>query len=650
MKNKYDMSVLYVEDDDSIREELSYFLSRKIKTLHIAKNGDEGVKLYKEFNPDLVITDINMPRLDGISMSRMIKKYDLNARIIMLTAFNEADYLIEAVNLGIDNYLIKPTNLVKLQENIDKIYKTINLENENKRILNLLEQYKHIVDLSNIVSKTDANGKITYANKKFETISGYSKEELLGHSHNIIRHEDVPKDLFEDLWYTIKDKKSPWFGTLKNRKKDGNIYYVDTVINPIFDSNGEVYEYIGIRHDITDIMSPKKQLIDDMKSMEYPLLILSKIANYKIIKEFYSEELREKFIEEFSKKLLKYFPSHLGIKKVYVLGNGFFGFLKNDKYNEDHINLYLTKVLNEVRKEDFEFEGNKYELDVIFSFAYNGVNLFDDASIGIHKIEKSKKSIIFADNFYKKKQQEAKRKLQTLNLIKEAIKDNRVLSYFQPIICNKTNEIVKYESLIRIINNDEEILSPFHFMDIAKKTGYYHDLTKEVIVNAQQVLDSNTEINISINIAYSDIEDLEIRDLLFNLVSKDENKGRITFELLEDEESSDISEIKSFVDLVKLLSDVKISIDDFGSGYSNYERLSQFQPDFIKIDASLIKNITTNKYNESVVKSIVLFAKENSIKTIAEYVANEDILNKVKSLGIDYSQGYFLGKPEPLEL
>lgn len=643
------MTVLYVEDEESIREELSYFLSKKVDHLHVAKNGEEGLELYRKFNPDLVITDINMPKLDGISMSRMIKKYNSDAKIIMLTAFSDADYLMEAIKLGIDNYLTKPIDLMNLLGIIEKIYKTVSLENENKKILNLLEQYKYSVDLSNIVSKTDLSGKITYVNDKFEAISGYSRDELIGRSHNIVRHEDVPVEVFKDLWYTIKEKKAPWFGTLKNKRKDGNVYYVDTVINPIFDSNGEVCEYIGIRHDITDIMSPRKQLIDDMKNMEYPLLILSKIANYKIIKEFYSEELRDKFTLEFSKKLLKYFPSHLGMKKVYVLGNGLFGFIKNDKYNEEHINLYLTKVLNELRKEDFEFEGNKYELDVIFSFAFNGDNLFDDASIGIHHIEKTKQNIIFADEFYKKKQIEAKRKLQTLNLIKDALKDNNVVSFYQPIVCNITNTIFKYESLIRIINKDDELLSPFHFMDIAKKTGYYHDLTKKVIENAKIVLDSNSEVNISINLAYSDIEDLEIRDLLFNLVSNNENKGRVTFELLEDEESSDISEIKSFIDLVKILGDVKISIDDFGSGYSNYERLSLFQPDFIKIDASLIKNITTNKYNESVVKSIVVFAKENSIKTVAEYVANEEIYNKVKSLGIDYSQGYFLGKPEPLE-
>ena len=95
---------------------------------------------------------------------------------------------------------------------------------------------------------------------------------------------------------------------------------------------------------------------------------------------------------------------------------------------------------------------------------------------------------------------------------------------------------------------------------------------------------------------------------------------------------------------------VQIAIDDFGAGYSNFERLLEFEPDILKIDGSLIKNIITDHYSKNVVETIVNFAKKQNIKTIAEYVENEEIFNFLNELGVDYSQGYFFGKPEDLKL
>jgi len=120
-----------------------------------------------------------------------------------------------------------------------------------KTSLHLLQQYKDTIDRSAIVSKTDKEGNITYVNDYFCEVSGYAKEELIGRSHNIIRHPDMPEGLFENLWHTVKENKQPWSGEIKNRKKDGSFYWVQSFVNPILDENGEVIEFIAIRHNIT---------------------------------------------------------------------------------------------------------------------------------------------------------------------------------------------------------------------------------------------------------------------------------------------------------------------------------------------------------------------------------------------------------------
>ena len=257
---KFNISLLYVEDDLHTREELSSILSYHIDDLHVAENGEEGLKLFQEKKPDLVLTDIKMPLLDGIAMSKKIRELDSNAKIILLTAFNEPDYLVEAIKINIDSYITKPVNIEELLENIEKLTTHIELKKEKENIGNLLEEYKKTVDLSSIVSKTNAKGVITFVNEQFETISGYKKEELIGKSHNIVRHEDTPSEVFKDMWNTIRVLKKPWHGKIKNKKKDGSAYYVKTVINPILDINNNIIEFIAVRSDITELEETKIKL------------------------------------------------------------------------------------------------------------------------------------------------------------------------------------------------------------------------------------------------------------------------------------------------------------------------------------------------------------------------------------------------------
>ncbi|WP_297440728.1 HD domain-containing phosphohydrolase [Sulfurimonas sp.] len=133
------------------------------------------------------------------------------------------------------------------------------IKNNIVRNIQLLQQYKNAVDRSSIVSKTDKKGKITYVNDKFCAISGYMAEELLGKPHNIVRHKDMPKSAFKEMWETILDKK-PWFGIVKNRKKDGEFYTVEVTINPILNEKGEIEEFIAIRNDITEIVKLSQEI------------------------------------------------------------------------------------------------------------------------------------------------------------------------------------------------------------------------------------------------------------------------------------------------------------------------------------------------------------------------------------------------------
>ena len=230
-------------------------------------------------------------------------------------------------------------------------------------------------------------------------------------------------------------------------------------------------------------------------------------------------------------------------------------------------------------------------------------------------------------------------------MIKKAIEGNNIRSYFQPIINAKTGEIEKYESLVRLQREDGKILSPFFFLDVAKNGKYYHQITEAIVGNSLAML-RTTDKEISINLSTLDIEDLELRNKIITLITMNSDIApRLVLELLEDEEVNDFNVIKDFISLIKLFG-VKIAIDDFGAGHSNFERLLSFQPDILKLDGSLIKDIHTNKYSKDIVETIKTFTDKQNIKTVAEFVSSKEVYDVVMNLGIDYLQGYYLGEPQ----
>ncbi len=171
----------------------------------------------------------------------------------------DSDTILQALEQGIDAYITLPHEEEKLLEKIEQIKSKFYLQKAKEYNFYMLHQYKNAIDSSNIVSKTDIKGIITYVNEEFCKISGYDKEELLGKNHNIVRHPDVPKEHFRKFWQTILNKRI-WKGTVKNRAKDGSTFYVNTTVIPITDYKGDITEFVAIRYDVTESVKLQEEL------------------------------------------------------------------------------------------------------------------------------------------------------------------------------------------------------------------------------------------------------------------------------------------------------------------------------------------------------------------------------------------------------
>ena len=532
------MTLLYIEDDPQARDAANSLFSDFFDDVIVGFDGEDGARLFASnyHKIDLVITDITMPRMNGIEMIHAIRQINPDIAIIVLSAHNETSFLTQTIEAGVDGYLIKPLNVTQLIRSIGKVVEKLHLRYENKKNSLLLKQYENITNTSSIISKTDPKGVITFVNEKFCQISGFTKEELIGKPHNVIRHPDMPKTAFRDLWRTIKDEKRTWQGIVKNRAKNGDTYYVKTTVQPILNPEGEVQEYISLRHDITAIMSDKKQLFDFLEANRLSVLILVQIEDYNILEKFYDKASVEKIEDAFGKNMLYLMPNRWGFQRVYHLENGLYAFAidrRNCKASKEEIHAVLEQFLMNVKEYVVKIDSIEYDISAICSFTYGIFKIFEDAKIGIENAIQTKQPIVYADGLSGIEYDNALKNIETIHIIKTAIDNRKIISYFQPIVNNQTQKIEKYESLVRLVTEDGQLLTPLYFLDTAKKGRYYSKITKIVLENSFAALYKISEAAISINLSVHDIERDEITHYIENLLVQHEDEAhRIIFELL----------------------------------------------------------------------------------------------------------------------
>lgn len=502
---------------------------------------------------------------------------------------------------------------------------------------------------------TDRYNNIIKVNNAFLKTFGYEECDVLGKNTKFLFSLKHDRSFYHQMWNTLVREKH-WSSEIWNRRQNGDTFPAWVSISAIMDEHHKIQNYLAIFTDLTALrksqettlrlayydqltaLPNRQKIVADMEERNPTGCVIFDIDDFKEINDFYGIEVGDRILTQVGEWFCKMNFS------PYRISGDEFAILQYEEFSWNDLKNRLMALMSLFEETVFLINDEAVHLRMSVGAAMGQGKLLTRADIALHRAKKEKLSLaLYVEHENVEKMYRSNIKMSAT--IRNALLEGRIICHYQPIINVKNGKVEKYETLVRMIDHDNKIIMPAKFLTIAKKTKLYPQITLEVVRQACNAF-ANREEEFSINLSDSDIRDSHIVDEIIYLITKTKTASRIVFEILESEGIENYDEVVSFISTVKSLGS-KIAIDDFGTGYSNFENILKLNVDYIKIDGSLIRGILENQRHHIVVDTIVTFAHKIGAKTIAEFVSTEEIYNEIIKLGIDYSQGYFTGKPHP---
>jgi diguanylate cyclase (GGDEF)-like protein len=381
----------------------------------------------------------------------------------------------------------------------------------------------------------------------------------------------------------------------------------------------------------------------DVEQFSRPLLFLVNVDDFKHVNDIYGVRVGDFLLRAIAARLSETLTTN-NAARLYRLGGDDFGILIEDIPGSG-TDLFAQSLLEVLENVCFTYQDQAISVSISVGVSAQQP-ILETADLALHEVKKKSrlKYLIYSDTL--NIQTAIATNLKTLISIRHALENDGVLVYFQPIADNRTGVINKYECLIRLRTEAGTILAPGAFLDLTKESPLYPELTRAVIKKSFQAFRGNN-CEFSINLSVMDILDQSIHEYIIAMLDEEPDLARrLTFEILEGEGVENYEAVHGFIRQIKARG-CRIAVDDFGAGYSNFNHILKLQVDSLKIDASLIKHLDTDRNALILVRTIVDFCRALNIQTVAEFVHSAAVHQAVCALGIDYTQGYYVGKPLP---
>lgn len=553
--------------------------------------------------------------------------------------------------------------------------------NDRKLTENTLKKLNLAVDNSpNLIVITDKDGRIEYVNPKITEITGYTAAEVIGRKPNVFKSGDTPKKQYQELWDTINSGKI-WRGTLKNKKKNGEIYWSQQSIAPVLDVEGTVTSFIGIQEDVTEALKLNEQIsyqathdpltnlinrgeferrlkrvVNTAKEQnsEHALCYLD-LDNFKIVNDTCNHCAGDELLRQISRQLSEVIRQRDTLGR---LGGDEFGVLL-EHCSLDQAKRTAANIHEVVQQFQFRWEGHSFRIGISIGLVIiNADNcsfeeLIKQADMACYMAKEAGRNQTYL--FQESDRQPAllKGDLSWASRINQALSNDLFSLYAQTILPLQEANGHHYEIFIRLKDDNEKILAPGAFLPAADRYQLSAEIDQWVIKSLFNWYQKNPQHLSSlalcwINLSSSTlISDEMVPFIIDQFTQTGIPADKICFEFSETATISNLTQVSDFITQLKKIG-CKFSLDDFGSGLSSFAYLKNLPVDFIKIDGLIVRDIEIDPTDLAMVKAINEIAHVMGKQTIAKFVENEKVLQLLKDIKVDYVQGHWHHKPEPL--
>ena len=682
--------LLTIDDEESICSSVSaYFEDCGFTTIQ-ACDGRDGIEKVHALNPDIVITDLRMPHVDGLEVLDAVKQLDDNLPIIVLSGTGVLSDAIEALRRGAWDYLSKPVaDLMELELVVARCLERARLVQENRdyhqnlelqvklRTTELRKLSTAVEQSANSVIITDVNGIIEYVNPKFTAVSGYSSEEAIGQNPRILKSGKQPDSYYVGLWQTIRSGKE-WQGEFCNRTKDGRQFWELVSIAPIRDETGAITNYVAIKEDITGRKFQEDQLyyqanfdaltglpnryyfqkhlelqleLIDLENQYLTLMVLD-IDNLKYVNDTFGHEFGDILIKEISRRL-ESVCGHSCVVSRFV-GDEFTVIppLSTNSGEARQRAEQIRSAMNNV----FTVKGTE-----IMATASIGVVLYPEDGECVESLLKNGEAAMYQAKkegknticFYSRELNSRLEERFSLEAkLHKAFDRGEFSLNYQPQINHAHGTVVGVEALLRWTPTGGDPVAPNIFVPILEESGMIVAVGEWVLWQSclQAVAWRKLglpKLRMSVNISplqfiRSDLDEAVKRVLDATGLEPHCLCLELTESMVMVDSTRTLEKMNALAEIGVILS-----LDDFGTGYSSLEYLGRLPINELKIDISFVRRMLTTRNDAAVVNTIIAMGQGLDMELVAEGVETEEQLRYLVERECGVIQGYYFSRPLP---
>ena len=663
--------------------------------IQVAADGVEGLSAWLKNRHELVLLDLMLPNLSGRDVLEKIMEEDPGQPVVIMTANANAAQAEELMLIGASDFIQKPFRpaqirkvcslalrredyLISHQQFATQVKSLADRERAYRDVNEKHQELLH--NLQTVVMQLNRSLEIEFINYSWENLTGFSVNDSLGKRFvEFLDRKD--QDMVNSIECALKDiilkREDSKDIELRLLSSSGEHIWVDMKVNRSNSQQGDVslaicldditerkraqekLEYLAGHDSLTGLFN-RHQFDETLKLLDYDArmsktrhgLIYLDLDHFKVINDTFGHHQGDEVLREVAKIISKTISSGDTLCR---LGGDEFAILVRE-VNSDQLIVIANRVQNAIGEYSFKAENHKTNLgccigiSVVDGSVSSSEQYLMKADIALYVAKGRGRNLVHLYAPEDDESDELKNKIDWVAKVREAIKDNRLVMHFQPVLDVREGTIKYHESLVRMIGEDGNLIYPDSFIPNLENTGEIHLLDRHIIKLAITTLRQHPELKrIAINLSAQAFRDENlVPTIKESLYLTGVSAKSIIFELTESASLFNLNVTRRVITELNRIG-CQFSIDDFGSGFSSFAYLKELPADFIKLDGSFIKKLDQDTTDQALVKSIIQVVQALGKETVAEYVENEQIYTLLKQFGIDFAQGYYIGRPVPVE-